>query len=298
MRRVRFVAAVVTLCCGACLVVLKYPSSAAEFAATPVTQALAAATATDEFCGTKIDDAGRAELAKTEAVRKWFVATQQSTPKSVVNVHFHVIQDGDRGAVNDAMLATQIDVLNSSYRLRGISFALASIDRTDNGTWFGSCDAEGPAKRMKKALRVGTATDLNVYTCEPTRFLGRASFPWLYEKYPAEDGVILHYGILPGGSDPTFNTGEALVHETGHWMGLYHTFQGGCTGAGDEVEDTPAEATFSFNACPFGLDTCPSPGLDPTDNFMDYSGDACWTNFTAGQNDRMASMFAVYRYGQ
>lgn len=47
-----------------------------------------------------------------------------------------------------------------------------------------------------------------------------------------------------------------------------------------------------------GLDTCPSPGLDPTDNFMDTSGDACWTNFTAGQNERMASMFAVYRFGQ
>jgi hypothetical protein len=40
------------------------------------------------------------------------------------------------------------------------------------------------------------------------------------------------------------------------------------------------------------------PALDPTDNSMDYSGDACWTNFTAGQNDRMASMFAIYRFGQ
>jgi hypothetical protein len=297
MRKGLLFAMAVALCCGIALVVLKNSSSAAELAATPVTHE-ADELAADEFCGTKIDDAGRAELAKTDAVRKWFVATQQPTPKSVVNVHFHIIQDGDRGGMNDATLARQIDVLNDSYNLRGISFALASIDRTDNSNWFSNCDAEGPAKRMKRALRLGTATDLNVYTCEPTRFLGRASFPWLYQKYPAEDGVILHHGVLPGGSDPSFNTGEALVHETGHWMGLYHTFQGGCTGAGDEVEDTPAEATFSFNACPLGLDTCPSPGLDPTDNFMDYSGDACWTSFTTGQNDRMASMFAVYRYGQ
>lgn len=171
------------------------------------------------FCGTKIDDASRAELAKTDAVRKWFIATQQPTPRSVVNVHFHVIQDGDKGAVNDGMLATQIDVLNESYSLRGLSFARASIDRTDSSHWFTSCDAEGPAKRMKKTLRLGMATELNVYTCEPTKFLGRSSFPWLYEKSPAEDGVILHHGVLPGGSDPNFNTGEALVHETGHWIG-------------------------------------------------------------------------------
>ena len=297
MRKSTLFAMAVAVCCGIALVVLKYSSSAAALAATPVTHE-AGQPAADKFCGTKIDDASRAELAKTESARKWFAATQQPTPKSVVNVHFHIIQDGDRGAVNDAMLTTQIDVLNNSFNLRGISFALATIDRIDNGNWFSGCDAEGPAKRMKKALRLGSATDLNVYTCEPTRFLGRGSFPWLYTKSPAEDGVILHYGLLPGGSDPNFNTGEAFVHETGHWMGLYHTFQDGCTGAGDEVEDTPAEATPSFNACPPGLDTCPDPGLDPTDNFMDISGDACWTNFTAGQNDRMASMFAVYRYGQ
>jgi hypothetical protein len=286
------------VCCGVALVVLNSSSSAAEIAAAPLTQTLAAQLTTDEFCGTKVDDVTRSELAKTDAARKWFVATKQPTPKSVVNVHFHVIQDGDRGAVNDAMLATQIDVLNGSYSLRGISFALASIDRTDSSNWFSSCDAEGPAKRMKKALHLGTATDLNVYTCEPTRFLGRATFPWWYAGSPLEDGVIMHYGALPGGSDPNFNTGEVLAHETGHWMGLYHTFQDGCAGAGDEVEDTPAEATPSFNACPLGLDTCPSPGLDPTDNFMDLSGDACWTTFTAGQNDRLASMFAIYRYGQ
>ena len=67
---------------------------------------------------------------------------------------------------------------------------------------------------------------------------------------------------------------------------------------GDEVDDTPAELTASFLACPVGLDTCSSPGLDPTDNYMDYSGDACWTTFTAGQNERMTMMFALYRYAQ
>lgn len=294
----KFILLALMICCGLTRVLLKSSSSAAEIAARPLSQTFAARPATDEFCGTKTDDAGRAELAKTDELRKWFTATKQSTPQSLVNVHFHVIQNDHGGAIDDATIAAQVDVLNASFNLRGISFSLASIDRTDSNRWFTACDNDGPAKKMKRALRLGSATDLNVYTCEPTRFLGRSTFPWLYANSPFDDGVILHHSVMLGGSDPVFNSGEVLVHETGHWMGLYHTFQGGCTGAGDEVEDTPAESTLSFAACPIGLDTCPSAGLDPTDNFMDYSGDACWTNFTAGQNDRMASMLAIYRYGQ
>lgn len=294
----KFIILALAVCCGVTLAVWNSSSSAAEMAAPPATQPSSAQPATDEFCGTKIDDAGRAELAKTEAARKWFAATKQPAPKSVVRVHFHVIQNQERGAIDDATIAAQIDVLNASFDLRGISFSLASIDRTDSNAWFTGCDAEGPAKKMKKALRLGSATDLNVYTCEPTRFFALSAFPWLYAKSPYDDGVILHHSIMLGGSHPVFNSGEVLVHEVGHWMGLYHTYQGGCTGAGDEVDDTPAELRGSYAACPIGLDTCPSPGLDPTDNFMDDSGDACWTNFTAGQNERMASMFAIYRYAQ
>lgn len=294
-----FVLLALTVSFAIALFVPKSNSSTSKIVAAPPTETkLADLQTSGDFCGTKVDALSESELAKTEAVRKWFAATRQPTPNSVVRVHFHVIQNEERGAIDDATLAAQVDVLNVSFNLRGISFSLASIDRTDNNSWFTGCDAEGPAKKMKKALRLGSATDLNVYTCEPTKFLGRSTFPQLYTHSPFDDGVILHYGVLPGGRDPNFNTGEVLVHETGHWLGLYHTFQGGCTGAGDEVEDTPAEAIPSFAACPTGLDTCPSPGFDPTDNFMDYSGDACWTNFTAGQNDRMASMFAIYRYGQ
>ena len=60
----------------------------------------------------------------------------------------------------------------------------------------------------------------------------------------------------------------------GHWVGLYHTFQGGCDAPGDYVNDTPFQATASTSACPIGQDTCaPQAGLDPIQNYMDFSAD-------------------------
>lgn len=119
---------------------------------------------------------------------------------------------------------------------------------------------------MKKALRRGDASTLNIYTVGfkngPTRgYLGYAAFPWDYQNNPENDGILLNPSALPEGSSVGYNTGRILVHEVGHWVGLLHTFEGGCGGPGDYVDDTPAEASPA-SGCPIGRDTCPSPGLD------------------------------------
>jgi hypothetical protein len=242
-------------------------------------------------------EASEARLARADEAKQAATATG-----GTISVYMHVIRSGSgaaNGDVSDAMIAQQISVLNNAYGQWGWSFTLASVDRTTNAAWFGMTPGSAAETQAKTALHRGTAGDLNVYTANPGGdLLGWATFPWEYAGSPNADGVVVLHSSLPGGSEAPYNLGDTATHEIGHWMGLLHTFQGGCAKkGGDLVADTPAEKGPNFDCVQ--RDTCRNdPGLDPIHNFMDYGDDVCIDRFTAGQDARMDQQFTQYRFGK
>jgi hypothetical protein len=222
-----------------------------------------------------------------------------SATGAVIDVHFHVITGASgQGNLTDRQIDRQIDVLNGAFAGTGWSFQLVTVDRTANAEWFTMEPGTTAERDAKAALRLGTANDLNIYSANPgANLLGWATFPASYASRPLSDGVVILYSSIPGGAAEPYDEGDTATHEVGHWMGLYHTFQGGCSNKNDLVSDTPAERSPAFG-CPFGRDTCRGGGLDPIENFMDYTDDACMTEFTAGQDARMDAQFSTYRLGQ
>jgi hypothetical protein len=152
---------------------------------------------------------------------------------SVIKVYMHIITDiNGNGALSDAKIAAQLKVLNDAYASAGWSFVEVGRTVTANNNWFSMGSNSPYEDEAKGFLRRGTGADLNFYTANlQDNLLGWATFPNWYKGDPTSDGVICHYQTLPGGTFSPYALGDTATHEVGHWMGLYHTFQGGCSGS-------------------------------------------------------------------
>lgn len=245
------------------------------------------------------------ELAATRPAKGGGSGFAEGSSTVSIPVYFHmIIRTNGVGAIwSKSQLANQIRVLNDSFSGAtggadtGFRFYLAGITQTMNNTWYTASMGSNAEVQMKTALRQGGPDALNIYLNNMGGgSLGWATFPWNYASQPQMDGIVVLTQSIPGGNAVPYHLGDTATHEVGHWLGLYHTFQGGCTGSGDQVADTPAESSPAFG-CPVGRDTCASLGLDPIDNFMDYTDDSCMHRFTPGQAARAMNAWNTYRAG-
>ena len=249
-----------------------------------------------------------------------------------IPVVVHVVHNGEPIGtgpnISDDQVLSQIQVLNEDFRrlfgTRGynthpdgadveVEFCLAKqtpdgcttnginrIDMSDTATSW-----SGPGGNTDTVLKPATYWDasryFNIWSVQfsNTTLLGFAQFP----NGPASsDGVVIGYQFFGSSDDPnvtlpnsTFDLGRTGTQEVGHYLGLFHTFQGGCseTGGGDQCADTPPVANGNSNnsTCNPGNDSCTvPPGFpDMVENYMDYSSDVCMNVFTNDQKSRMVA---------
>jgi hypothetical protein len=234
-----------------------------------------------------------------------------------IPVVVHAIQSSTgSGFVSDALIHSQIDILNEDFlALAGslgapgtntqVEFYLATTDpsgapttgikRYQNTTWFN--DSGG----YDSIIGWDPTRYLNIYLNTAGGNLGYAYIPsggGVAGQY--FDGVRVLWSAF-GRNAPIgapYNLGRSATHEVGHYLGLYHTFQGGCTNTsfcnqnGDLVCDTGSESSPNYSPCT--RTTCDGIA-DPTRNYMNYSDDVCMNNFTPIQARRVRCTIEVFR---
>jgi PKD repeat protein len=281
-------------------------------------------------------------LATFESEPNYDTKTKKAT--RVIPVVFHVVHEYGPENISKAQIEDQLRILNEDFqRLNAdkvntraafvsravsmdVEFKLARIapdgsctdgitrtydpvntheDYEDNDNEVKT--AVAPWDR-NKYLNVWVVTEIKSSSTTDT-ILGYAQFPG---QNALTDGVVMiHNRVGTIGSANAGDAGRTLTHEVGHWLGLYHPFQGvwtgsefsgGCTGQGDRVSDTPPVDKASFGCTANqNPNTCSndSPNeVDNVENFMDYANGGCMNMFTRGQKDRVDGYFALTNNGR
>lgn len=244
-----------------------------------------------------------------------------------IPVVIHVVYNTNAQNVSDAIIQSQIDVLNKDYRKLNanfnstatpfkalavdamIQFVLAKRDpqgKPTTGVTRTQTTKTSFSTNLNDVKKTSTGGKdpwdvkkyLNIWVCQiEGTILGYAQFP--NTKTPATDGVVITtkaFGNKTSNTSPPFDLGRTATHEVGHYLNLKHIW-GDANCGDDNVSDTPP-AQASNNGCPtFPRRRCPATDANGENfnNFMDYSDDACMTMFTKGQVARMRASLSTSR---
>ena len=237
-----------------------------------------------------------------------------------IEIVVHIIENstGSQGAVSDALVHSQIDILNEDFQALfgtpgapgtdvGFVFQLASLDpggfpttgitRSNNTTWFND------GGTYYNTLAWDPTRYINVYTHSAGGYLGYVPFlPQEGGVGGNSDRVVIHWQSFGRNSaGAPYDQGRTLTHELGHYFGLWHPFDNGCGSAsapgchtdGDFICDTNTENSPQWGCS--SSNTCST--VDNIHNYMDYTDDTCMWEFTVEQSRRMRCTIENYRDG-
>jgi len=280
----------------------------------------------DEYHASHTDHDDEIEQMEEE-ILAWKKSNKQNVRRAtfVIPVVFHVIHNNGSENISKEQILDQMRVLNEDFQMQNadkdnlrayfknkniaanldVEFRLAKIDENGNCTdgvnrVYSSLTYEaGEAVKTLDGVQWDYTKYLNIYvvndiatTSTTGTILGYARFPW--QTNQNTDGILIRadrVGTI--GTAIASGAGRTLTHEVGHWLGLMHPFQGGCStidSRTDRVDDTPPVGTTFANAsCPANSNSCNNDSPDEIDlweNYMDYSRGTCQIMFTKGQKVR------------
>lgn len=243
-----------------------------------------------------------------------------------VPVVFHILSENP-DAITDAMVQAALDQLNDAFALKGsfsgdplgvntgIQFCLAKI-APDGGntsgihrikTYFEGMDMDLETNRLSELSDWDHKDYINIWVVGNIR----AENPVTYFECGKWNRIGVGGFAAPGfGLVVAGLAAPVLAHEMGHFLTLYHTFQGqnclnnDCTKDGDMVCDTPPDRSINSSPCNSPENSCTTDTLsgftkdmpDNISNFMDY-GSPCPSIFTYGQAERMRAFLEIYNGG-
>jgi hypothetical protein len=247
------------------------------------------------------------------------LAAERGSQVVTIPVVVHIIHNNGPENLSDAQVQQAIAWLNQAFANQnyynqgsgadvGIQFCLAK--RTPDGevtngitrdqSPLTELDIETEQLAMKNLNRWKPKEYVNIWLvktiCSTVTGCGVSAYAY-YPSYHGNnlDGIVAEYGHFTSAAQVAI-----LAHEMGHYFGLHHTFEGGCTNNnclsdGDKVCDTPPDKSTSGIPCGQTANTCSSDTqsgfatdqFDMTWNFMDYGNLDCMHDFTEGQAGRM-----------